>query len=230
MNAEDNLKRISDGRLYGIHDMAKIGCHGCAGCSRCCRGMGESVVLDPYDAYQLTQHLGQTFEQLLSSCVELHVTDGLIVPNLVMRADTDACTFLDENGRCRIHAFRPGLCRIFPLGRNYEGGTLTYFVLKEECPMPNKTKVKIDKWLDTPNLKEKQAFLIAWHTFIKRVRRAVADGGDSAARAMNVAVLQNFYLKPYRAAKGPAAAHEFYEEFYERLAGPEFADLRQIVP
>ncbi|MCM1537256.1 MAG: YkgJ family cysteine cluster protein [bacterium] len=217
MNAEENLKRISDGRLYGIHDMAKVGCHDCAGCSRCCRGMGESVVLDPYDAYQLTKHLGQTFEQLLSSCVELHVADGLIVPNLVMRADTDACTFLDENGRCRIHAFRPGLCRIFPLGRNYEGGTLTYFVLKEECPMPNKTKVKIEKWLDTPDLQEKQAFLTAWHALLKRVRRVIAEGGDDKARAANVALLQTFYFKPYRAT-GESAAHEFYEEFYERLA------------
>nr|MDE6420377.1 YkgJ family cysteine cluster protein [Lachnospiraceae bacterium] len=89
MDAEENLKRISDGRLYGIHDMAKVGCHNCAGCSRCCRGMGESIVLDPYDAYQLSKNLGQPFEQLLSSCVEFHVSDGLIMPNLVMRADTD---------------------------------------------------------------------------------------------------------------------------------------------
>ena len=225
MDAQENLKRISDGRLYGIHDMAKVGCHNCAGCSRCCRGMGESIVLDPYDAYQLTKNLGQTFEQLLSSCVEFHVSDGLIVPNLVMRADTDACTFLDENGRCRIHAFRPGLCRIFPLGRNYEGGTLTYFVLSEECPMPNKTKVKIDKWIDTPNLKEKQGFLITWHDFVKRARRMINEGSDQAARAMNVVMLQTFYLKPYGGENGPVAPGGFYREFYERLARPEFADI-----
>lgn len=225
MNAEENLKRISDGRLYGIHDMAKVGCHDCAGCSRCCRGMGESIVLDPYDAYQLTKNLRQNFEQLLSSCVELHVTDGLIAPNLVMRADTDACVFLNENGRCRIHAFRPGLCRIFPLGRNYEGETLTYFVLREECPMPNKTKVKIEKWLDTPDLKEKQKFLVAWHAFIKRVRRAIAENGDDAARTINVTILQSFYLKPYGGEGESLTTDGFYEEFYRRLARPEFAEL-----
>ena len=27
--------------------------------------------------------------------------------------------FLDENGRCSIYAFRPGFCRLFPLGRYY---------------------------------------------------------------------------------------------------------------
>lgn len=227
MNAEENLKRISDGRLYNIHDMAKIGCHGCAGCSRCCRGMGESIVLDPYDVYQLTKNMRQTFEQLLSSCVELHVADGLIVPNLVMRADTDACTFLDESGRCRIHAFRPGLCRIFPLGRNYEGGDLTYFVLREECPMQNKTKVKIGQWLDTPDLKEKQRFLVTWHAFMKRVRKVIGEGGDEAARTINVAVLQNFYFKPYGGEVEGKLCDEFYQEFYERLAGPEFADMME---
>lgn len=219
MNAEENLKRISDGRLYGVHDMAKIGCHGCEGCSRCCRGMGESIVLDPYDAYQLTRNLGRTFEQLLSdSLVELHVMDGLIVPNLKMRADTDACVFLNESGRCKIHAFRPGLCRIFPLGRNYDGGSLTYFVLREECPMPNKTKVKIEKWLDTPDLKEKQKFLVTWHEFVKRLRRAVVENGDAAARTMNVTVLQNFYFKPYDVGENAAVSGGFYEGFYARLA------------
>lgn len=219
MNAEENLKRISDGRLYGVHDMAKVGCHGCKDCSRCCRGMGESIVLDPYDAYQLTVNLGRTFEQLLSdSLVELHVMDGLIVPNLKMRADTDACAFLNESGRCGIHAFRPGLCRIFPLGRNYDGGTLTYFVLREECPMPNKTKVRIDKWLDTPDLKEKQKFLITWHEFVKKLRRAIAESGDAAARAMNVKTLQNLYFKPYDTGQNAAASGGFYEEFYLRLS------------
>lgn len=227
MNAEENLKRISDGRLYGVHDMAKVGCHDCAGCSRCCRGMGESILIDPYDAYQLTKNLRQTFEQLLSSCVELHVAGGLIVPNLIMRADTNACTFLDENGRCRIHAFRPGLCRIFPLGRNYEGETLTYFVLLKECPMPNKTKVKIEKWLDTPDLKEKQRFLVTWHAFIKRVRKVIAEGGDQAARAVNVAILKNFYLKPYGGTEDLEKPDKFYEEFYERLSQPEFADIME---
>lgn len=182
-------------------------------------------MLDPYDAYQLTKNLGQTFEQLLSSCVELHVSDGLIIPNLRMHADTDACVFLDENGRCRIHAFRPGLCRIFPLGRNYKDGTLTYFVLREECPMPNKTKVKIDKWLDTPNLKEKQEFLIAWHAFIKRARRVIRESGDQAARSINVAILQSFYLTPYRIERESAPPDEFYKEFYARLARPEFANM-----
>ena len=49
-----DLLEISDGKLYGNNDMAKISCHDCAGCSSCCQDMGESIWLDPYDVFQLT--------------------------------------------------------------------------------------------------------------------------------------------------------------------------------
>ena len=45
--------------LYTSNDMVKVGCSDCAGCSACCHGMGETIVLDPYDIWQLTSHLGR---------------------------------------------------------------------------------------------------------------------------------------------------------------------------
>lgn len=48
-----DLNEISDGRLYTANDMVKADCMGCQGCSSCCQGMGDSIVLDPYDMYRL---------------------------------------------------------------------------------------------------------------------------------------------------------------------------------
>ena len=115
-----DLKAVSDGRLYRQSDMAKVGCNDCKGCSDCCRGMGSSIVLDPYDCFMLCKNLGESFESLLSYAIELQVVDGIILPNLKMADKTDACAFLNEQGRCGIHSFRPGFCRMFPLGRIYE--------------------------------------------------------------------------------------------------------------
>ena len=81
--------------------------------------MGTSVVLDPFDAYRMTAGTGKTFEALLAGPLELNVVDGIILPNLKMAGEEEACSFLDQNGRCRIHAYRPGICRLFPLGRIY---------------------------------------------------------------------------------------------------------------
>lgn len=228
LDAKENLARVSDGRLYELNDMVKVGCHDCAGCSLCCQDMGNSILLDPYDAFRLTKGLNQTFEQLLAGPVELHVEDGLILPNLKMKEFSasgtpvsnenspspaaTACTFLNEEGRCSIHAYRPGLCRIFPLGRNYDGNKLNYFLLIDECPAENKTKMKVEKWIDTDRLKENQNFLIAWHSFTKEIREIIRTQltDEAIIRQLNMALLHIFYLTPYQ-------TDDFYAEFYARL-------------
>ena len=103
MERDINLDEISDGKLYDANDMVKVGCSDCAGCSACCHGMGETIVLDPYDIWQLTSHLGCTFEQLLSSGrIALHVYEGLILPSLNLVGEEEGCPFLNKEGRCSI--------------------------------------------------------------------------------------------------------------------------------
>ena len=207
-----DLLEISDGKLYGNNDMVKISCHDCTGCSSCCQGMGDSIWLDPYDVFQLTRNLGKNMEELLQKEVELHVEDGFILPNLKMvGAGESRCVFLNEEGRCSIHAFRPGYCRLFPLGRNYEDGKLTYFVLKDGCPAPNKSKVKINKWLGIPNLKSYEKFVVEWHELTKLLRLFFAEHveEEDVIKAINMKCLQTFYLMPY--------GDDFYQEFEERM-------------
>ena len=206
-----DLLEISDGKLYGNNDMAKVSCHDCEGCSSCCQDMGESIWLDPYDVYQLTRNLGKTMEELLTREIELHVEDGLILPNLKMIGDAvPQCAFLNEEGRCSIHSFRPGYCRLFPLGRNYEEDKLSYFVLKDACPALNKSKVKINKWLGVPNLKEYEKFLVAWHNLTKNLRAFYAEHEEeNVIKAVNMKFLQVFYLAPY--------GEDFYQEFESRM-------------
>ena len=118
MERDINLDEISDGKLYDANDMVKVGCSDCAGCSACCHGMGETIVLDPYDIWQLTSHLGCTFEQLLSSGrIALHVYEGLILPSLNLVGEEEGCPFLNKEGRCSIHSFRPGICQLFSFGQ-----------------------------------------------------------------------------------------------------------------
>ena len=139
MRRNIDINEISDGNLYGPNDMVKADCGDCKGCSDCCRGMGESIVLDPYDIWRLTTGLHLSFEELLADKVELNVFDGMILPNLKMHEDTDACAFLNEEGRCSIHSIRPGICRLFPLGRFYEDGGFQYFLQIHECKNQNRT-------------------------------------------------------------------------------------------
>lgn len=85
MRRNVSLEEISDGRLYGSNDMVKADCHGCKGCHKCCTGMGNSVLLDPYDVYRMQRGLGKGLAQLLAEeTVELNVAEGVILPNVKM--------------------------------------------------------------------------------------------------------------------------------------------------
>ena len=65
MKREGDLAGLTDGKLYRGSDMARLGCNECEGCSACCRGMGNSVVLDPYDVHRLEKGLGKPFAQMI---------------------------------------------------------------------------------------------------------------------------------------------------------------------
>ena len=117
MKRQVTMEEISDGKLYTSNDLVKADCGDCEGCHACCTGMGSSIVLDPLDIVRICRGTGAAFETLLAGKIELNVVDGIILPNLKMAGAEDGCGFLTEEGRCGIHPFRPGICRLFPLGR-----------------------------------------------------------------------------------------------------------------
>ena len=212
MKRNIDMNEISDGKLFDINDLVKADCNDCKGCSACCQGMGQSIVLDPLDLYNLTVGLNTTFEQLLAEAIELNVVDGVILPNLKMGGTSDSCHFLNEEGRCSIHGFRPGICRLFPLGRFYENQDFKYFLQIHECKNPNKTKVKVKKWIDTPNLQENRKYIIDWHYFIDDVQEKLTHiTDDELIKKIDLFILQHFFIEPYHQME------DFYEQFNLRL-------------
>lgn len=212
MKREVDFNEISDGNLYGPNDMVKADCGDCKGCSACCQNMGESIVLDPFDIYRLTKGLNLSFEALLEDKIELNVFDGMILPNLKMAGENESCAFLNEDGRCSIHHIRPGICRLFPLGRFYENGSFQYFLQIHECKNENRTKVKVKKWIDTPDLKENDKFILAWHDFVEDIQKKMMSASDDELfKKVNMFLLQQFYMERYH-------EEDFYTQFEERLA------------
>lgn len=214
MLRECNLDEISDGKKYSINDMVKADCDDCKGCSACCHGMGSSIVLDPLDVHRLMSHFQTRFEVLLEDKIELNIVDGVILPNLKMntQAEGEPCVFLDAEGRCSIHEDRPGICRIFPLGRVYEDNSFSYILQIHECQKENRSKVKVSKWIDTPDLKKNQQFITDWHYFLKAAQARLAAGGDEEQiKRTAMQILQYFYIEPYH------TDCDFYGQFDKRL-------------
>ena len=221
MLRETTMEAISDGKIYGLNDMVKADTGGCRGCSKCCTGMGSSIVLDPYDVWLLKSACKKSLQELLDEGrIELNMVDGLIMPNIKMGED-ERCTFLDADGRCSIHAYRPGICRLFPLGRVYQENGFAYFLQKNECVRENRAKIKVKKWIDTECIPENQRFIAAWHTFIRSVGDAVISlheaGRGEQVRDITMYVLNEFYVSDIADEEAVENAENDHAYIYERL-------------
>jgi uncharacterized protein len=78
----------------------------CMACSRCCRN--KLIQLNPYELARIALALHVS----TGDVVDRHTRDGVY---LRQRAD-GTCVFLTQHG-CGIHAHRPLVCRLYPLGR-----------------------------------------------------------------------------------------------------------------
>lgn len=215
-----------DGIEYSAMDEVKIWCDDCRGCNKCCENMGDTIVLDPYDIHMLCTKLkiaggGKvTFELLVSEDgpLELSVNKGVVLPHMKMvetdKEDVGACSFLSPEGRCSIHFCRPGICRLYPLARNYttEGDitTMGYFILREElgCTMKDTTMVSIKDWLSIDDYEKYEQFLIDYHS-LRKTLQELSTSDAEASYGLQKEMLSIFFAKPYE--------KDFFAEFKARL-------------
>lgn len=239
MLREGSLEEISDGKLYKENDLVKTDCQGCQGCSRCCEEMADTIYLNPLDAFHISIATGKSVSDLLENELELVVRDGVILPNLRAAQKKDkhsntainnttnrliekekevaeqgenntCCPFLQDTGRCSIHQYRPDICRLFPLGRYYEGDDYFYFLQVHECDH-SKIKTKVKKWIDIPEYQDYKEFILLWHQLVQELSRKSFELGDHG-KAFQIGALKYFYLIPF------GSEETFYQEFKDRLA------------
>lgn len=210
MQRDVDINEISDGKLYKVNDMVKCSTGDCQGCYECCQFVMDTIILDPYDCFELSRATGRDFYQLIEdNLIELNMADHVLLPNIKMNGDK-GCSFL-QNGRCSIHNYRPGFCRLFPLGRIYENGSFSYFLQVNECSHITGAKVKIKKWLGIDNIKEYEKFVLIWHDHLEKLREEVVTMQTDEASKMLSTFLKHYYGKVYD------TSGDFYRQFYERL-------------
>lgn len=182
MKREANLNEFTDGRKYAANDLVKADCQGCQGCDKCCKEMADSVVLDPYDIARMCEGLQCSFQDLVNRrSVTMGSYEGVILPYLTTVGEDYHCTFLgqeadgERKGRCLIHGWRPGLCRLFPLGRLYENGSFTYILQTQECLNRTRSKIKVEKWVDTRPIRRYDDYIARWHNLILREQKILAN-------------------------------------------------------
>lgn len=85
------------------------------------------------------------------------------------------------------------------------------FPPKGECSAADRSKVKVGKWIDTPEQNKYHDFLCTWHYLLKDVEEAVRGQEDSEhSRVLNMRLLSVFYFEEN------AGADDFYGMFEEK--------------
>ena len=102
-----------------------------------------------------------------------------------------------------------------------ETGGFKYILQIHECKKTSRSKIKVRKWVDTPDFRNYEKFVCDWHYFLLDVQSVLYESEDSdLIRNLNMYVVNQFYRKPYDEKR------DFYEQFYERLAaGKELLSL-----
>ncbi|WP_054742855.1 YkgJ family cysteine cluster protein [Cellulosilyticum ruminicola] len=164
---ERTLENISDGKLYDIEDMVNADTKGCNGCSACCHNVGDLVALTPFDAYEIKSYLDISFDELIGNKITLRENNKVLLPYLKMQGEENRCSFLDAQNRCAIHAHRPNICRLFPLGRVYENNNFKYFLQVGSCLKPTLSPVKVSEWIGIQHYEANKELILIWHQLIK---------------------------------------------------------------
>jgi uncharacterized protein len=111
-------------QLPVLHARTSAFSYRCRACSRCC--YGKRIQVNPYELARLARNLDTTTTEVIAR----FTVDGGTV--LATRGDT-GCVFLGPRG-CTVHADRPLVCRLYPLGRIVQTDGSETFVENEPHP------------------------------------------------------------------------------------------------
>jgi Fe-S-cluster containining protein len=179
--------------------------------------------------YMLTKGTGKTFTDMIEREIEIRLVDGLILPNLMQHHESDEtgersgredaldllsgdhCPFLSQAGRCSIHPFRPGMCRLYPMGRYYTEGGFRYILQKDECTDREKTSVLLQDWLGIENLARYESYILDWHDFKGQAEESLHILTQKSRESVTRYILQIFFVHPYEVKL------DFYAQYDARM-------------
>lgn len=96
----------------------------CSGCGRCC--FEKRIVVSPYEIARIAEVLAISTTEVIAR----YTVDG---GTALRQRDDGGCSLLDGAG-CSVHAGRPLVCRLYPLGRAVDRRGAERFVVLQGHP------------------------------------------------------------------------------------------------
>ena len=212
-------------------DRFRFACHSGVPCfNLCCADL--TLALTPYDLLRLKAGLSLSSDQVLDSYTEILSEDSSPFPRLKLKMsgrEGRPCPFVSPAG-CTIYGFRPGACRIYPLGRgSARGGHEMFFVVREaHCRGFEEARAwTVGDWMVDQGLEDYNASNDLWMEII--TSRASLGPPDLAERKLKMFFMACYNLDRFRAFVFESRFLERFEvekETAEAMRADEAALLR----
>ncbi|MEG1502260.1 MAG: YkgJ family cysteine cluster protein [Synergistaceae bacterium] len=205
----------------------------CSACGQCCMGRSNDIILYPYDVFRIAKGLGISTEEVISKkhC-NIHMGKNSKLPivtlnNKTLPDERVICTFLKKKEgvyRCQVHAFKPSVCRLYPLGRAVkidvkENKTELNYYMQEVLCGNNKAEDSwhsIDEWI--PERLDTEKALVEFSQLTQTLNEAVnlerlfnSKKLMPKTKDMAINVLVEFLYVRYDTEK------DFFEQFKSNL-------------
>lgn len=140
----------------------------CRGCGKCCKNRFD-LLLTPRDLFNIARGLGIPINKVIKQFCEPYVGADSQAPIIRIKPQgrQNACPFLSGK-RCGIHAIKPGICAMFPIGRIHIRDTdsdemirTKYIIQPTECGATNE-KHTIRSWLSRFHIELDDPFPLQW--------------------------------------------------------------------
>ena len=136
----------------------------CTACGKCCKDR-QDILLSPYDLNRMARYLRVEMGELIQTYCVCHegCSSHLPVVTLDMRGQQKKCPFL-ERKKCRIHAAKPTVCALFPLGRvgSEDHDSVQYILQDVDCGDRDEEH-SVREWLGVYGLEESEIWFNAWN-------------------------------------------------------------------
>ena len=152
----------------------------CTQCGKCCINRSD-ILLSPRDIYKASKHLGLTPLDFFQKYCETYIGDhsGIPIVRLKPVGSDERCPLLKKR-KCLIHAAKPSVCAMYPLGRYmeqdkeaFEAGksdafSVRYLLKPIDCGTKSETHT-VREWLSGFNIEIEDKAFISWYGTISKI-------------------------------------------------------------
>ncbi len=171
MTREEMFQDI-ESLTVGLDDTFKFHC---TQCGKCCRNR-DDILLSAFDIFKMSRYLKMNPEEFVKKYCNWYIGENSRIPIIRLNSvgKNYRCPLL-RNNKCSVHAVKPAVCAMFPLGRyiavnhddageaGLEGQAVKYLLQDPECGDTSETHT-VREWLTDFDIKTEDEAFMRWHT------------------------------------------------------------------